>query len=309
MIADNYLNVLAKIIREQVKEPDMMNKLYHIIDEELYSCLKKIKFPSLPELSKRLNQMLYYINGLSLYPELAHKEIICLYGHYTNELIDYVKPEVSINDYSWIENYRIEIPIIIVDSPSIEIDVVSQSFTKVTITKNELELLISESKNNKIAINKLIKFLVFKLPLKNIGKCFLLDNTYKQLTQIYDELIITKIYITAPQEVKYIKPGYISSVDYLYCIKNSEAESYVLKLISNSNVKWIKTINFADIFKNKKAIISFYDIYKYAVSPMINYYNKNIKNITQNLGEITSDLVRNENEMLDDLSEKITQFS
>lgn len=306
MIADNYLNVLAKIMREQVKEPDMMNKLYHIIDEELYLCLKKIKFPSLPELSKRLNQMLYYINGLSLYPELAHKEIICLYGHYTNELIDYVKPEVSINDYSWIENYRTEIPIIIVDSPSIEIDVVSQSFTKVTITKNELELLISESKNTKISINKLIKFLVFKLPLKNIGKCFLLDNTYKQLTQIYDELIITKIYITAPQEVKYIKPGYISSVDYLYCIKNSEAESYVLKLISNSNVKWIKTINFADIFKNKTAIISFYDIYKYAVSPMINYYNKNIKNTTQNLGEITSDLVRNENEILDDLNDQLT---
>ena len=68
MTADNYLNVLAKVMREQVKETDVMNKLYHLVDEELYSCLEQVQFPSTPELSGRLNQMLKFINGLSIYP-------------------------------------------------------------------------------------------------------------------------------------------------------------------------------------------------------------------------------------------------
>ena len=123
MTADNYLNVLAKVMREQVKETDVMNKLYHLVDEELYSCLEQVQFPSTPELSGRLNQMLKFINGLSIYPELINKEIICLYGQYTNKLIDYIKTQINIRNYSWIEDCKTEIPIIINDSSNIELEI------------------------------------------------------------------------------------------------------------------------------------------------------------------------------------------
>ena len=158
MTADNYLNVLAKVMREQVKETDVMNKLYHLVDEELYSCLEHVQFPSTPELSGRLNQMLKFINGLSIYPELINKEIICLYGQYTNKLINYIKTQINIRNFSWIEDCKTEIPIIINDSSNIEleIDIVTSSFTKVSINKSEFELLLSESKKNGVAINQLI---------------------------------------------------------------------------------------------------------------------------------------------------------
>ena len=162
MTADNYLNVLAKVMREQVKETDVMNKLYHLVDEELYSCLEHVQFPSTPELSGRLNQMLKFINGLSIYPELINKEIICLYGQYTNKLINYIKTQINIRNFSWIEDCKTEIPIIINDSSNIEleIDIVTSSFTKVSINKSEFELLLSESKKNGVAINQLIEFFV-----------------------------------------------------------------------------------------------------------------------------------------------------
>lgn len=307
MTADNYLNVLAKVMREQVKETAVMNKLYHLVDEELYSCLEQVQFPSTPKLSGRLNQMLKFINGLSIYPELINKEIICLYGRYTNKLINYIKTQINIRNLSWIEDCKTEIPIIINDSSNIEleIDIVTSSFTKVSINKSEFELLLSESKKNGVAINQLIEFFVIRLTLKNTGKCYLLDNTYKQLTQIYDELITTKIYVANSKEIEHIKPEYIKNVKYL--LYNNSDYQKARKLTVNNNVKLITKINFQEIFENKMAIISFYDIYKYAICPLESYYNESIKNIIQNSDELTNDIIRNENDILKNLSKHFSE--
>lgn len=272
MIADNYLNVLAKIMREQENEFTKLSELYHIVDEELYSCLEKVQFPGSAELSRRLNQMLQFINGLILYPELANKEVICLYDQNTNGLIKYIKSQINTEDYSWIRNFKTQIPIIIMDSPDVKIDIISTSFTKVTITKNELKTLILESENNNVEIDKLIKFLVFKIPLKNINKCFLFDNINEQLTELYDELIVTKMYFTDSQKIKKYK-----------------------------------CINTEDIFKNRVAIISLYDVYKYSVAPVTNYYFNIIKRTKKNINELTQDFIRNQSEELDKLNEEFNE--
>lgn len=313
MIEDNFLSALAKIMREQVKESNMMNNLYHIIDEELYSCLEKVEFPSVPELSKRLDLMLQYINALSLYPELAGREVVSIYGHYTNQLFDNIKTEIKGRDYYFIrQHHNTQIPILVMNAKNVGIEVINSSFSKISLNKDELDILLSQSKSKQIALNKLVKFIVIKMPMKREDKCFILDNTYKQLSEIYNELITTKIYKVSSQDIEYLKPWYFNSMDYILCDKQCAKIIDDKKLLRKSSAIIISEIGQDDVYKNKKAIISFFDIFKYSVCPLSDYYNRNIKNLTDILGELTKDLVRDNSDVLvkfnDDLEEKLGKY-
>lgn len=312
MIEDNFLSALAKVMREQIKESNRMNTLYHIIDEELYSCLEEVQFPSVPELSRRLDQMLQYINALSLYPELCGNEVIAVYGHYTNQLLDDVKAEIKTGDFSWIRKHNMQIPILIMNAKRTEMEAVSTSFSKISINKEEMDLLLSQSMSKHIALNRLIKFIVIRVPMKSKDKCFLLDNRSKQLSELYDELITTKIGKITPQDMEDLKPGEFDSLDYLLCNEQCAKKITKKKLLGNSNTIIISTIEHSGLYKNKKVVISFFDLFKYAICPLEDYYNRNIKSLTDILGELTNDLIRDNNDVLvkfhDDLKEKLGKY-
>ena len=312
MVEDSFLSALAKIMREQVKESDMMNNLYHIVDEELYSCLEKVEFPSVPELSDRLDQMLQYIKALSLYPELASKEVVSIYGHYTNQLFDDIKSEIKGRAFYFVRQHNTQIPILVMYGKSTEIEAITPSFSKVPLNQEEFDLLLSQSKVKHIALNKLVLFFTIKLPMKREDKCFVLDNTYKQLSGFYEELITTKIYKVSPQDIEYLKPWYFSPIDFVLCDKQSEKLIGEKRLMTKSNARIISSILKDEIYTEKKAIISFFDMFKYSVCPLLDYYNRNIKSLTDILGKLTSYLVRDNSDVLikfsDDLRVKLEKY-
>lgn len=312
MIEDNFLSALAKIMREQVKESNMMNNLYHIIDEELYSCLAKVEFSSVPELSERLDLMLQYINALSLYPALVDKEVVSIYGYYTNQLFDDIKSEIKGRAYNFVRQYNTQIPILVISGNKVDIEVITPSYSKISLDKEEFELLLSQSKTRHIALNKLVKFFVIKLPMNREDKCFILDNTYMQLSEIYQELITTKIYKVSSQDVEYLKPWVFNSIDFIICDKQCEKLITDNNLLKQSNAEIICSIAKDNVYKDKKAIISFLDIFMYSVCPLKDYYNKNINRFADILGVLTNDLVREDSDVLlnfyEDLKGKLETY-
>lgn len=306
MIEEEYLSVLSKIMGEESEDNDYMNRLYHIIDEELYSSLEEVKFPSMPELSGRLDQMLLSLNALLICPEILNKEVIAIYNHYTSESFGAVEFELKNKDYRKILKKQTQIPIVLLNSDNLNIEVINNSFARVTLTQREYVILLEQSNKNRIALNRLVKFIVIKVPMNNPNKCYLLDNTYRNLSMLFEELICSRVYKITEADIKYLKPWYFMSMDYLLCGEKEFKKITELGLIDANGIRHIVNLSAGSgVFRDKCAIVSFLDVLMYSVCPMLSYYNNNIKNLENMLTELKNDAIRDENVDLSKFNDEI----
>lgn len=306
MIYDDYLSALAKILAEQTIEDNDVNNLYQLVNEELYNKLEELYFPSMPQLSRRLENLLLSIKGYSVCPEIIGKEVLAVFNHYTNTLIPLITHELEGDNFNWLTSNATQIPIILVDSKEIKIEAVNNFWGKTSITKEEYKLLIRYSNKSKIALNRMIKFFMIAVPLKNHDRCFILDNTYHTATSLLGSVVCKSIYKVWENDVKYLKPNSVYGVEYVLCKK----EEYTLLLennvITESNVKQIENLEeCAEIFTGKCARLSLVDELNYAVSSLLGYYNNNMKECEFKLFRIRDDRVRNDDSYLVNFGEEL----
>ena len=291
---EEFLSLLAKVMNNQVKMPDEINDLYRIIDEELYECLEDVEFPSVPELSDRLELLLKQIRTLSLYPELAHKEVVAISGEHPNRLLSEIKGIIKGKGFSFVRKYDAQIPILVIGTSNSSVEIVNKLYSKIELTKKELELLLSYSISSNISLCNIVEYIVIKTPVKKEDVCFILDNKEKRLSSIYNELIITNACKINSANIDYKTLGSTGPIDYILCNKSISKKICVNNRFSEENgVTILNNIDFESIFSNKRAIISFFDIFKYATVPLIDYYNRNVNGLTELINDIKDDLIRN----------------
>lgn len=302
MEQDYYLKILAKILNTETEESVEINELYDLVEKQLYNTLENVYFPSMPRLSKRLEKLLLSIKAISVCRQLIGKEVITIYGHYTNCLTEFIKKELNISGSNWISVRNLQIPIIILNDAELKIEAVNGSFGVSELKKRDYKMLLIESSAKHVALNKMVKFFIIRMPLSSPDRCFILDNSYHDATYYYDSVICKKIYNVTQEEQEYIKKNTLEGMDYILCQDNVYQFLSKKKYINGS--KQIKSIT-DDFYDGNYVNVIFGDELNYALCNMMEYYNVNIYELSKQKKELEKDIIRDSDKLLSDFCDQI----
>ncbi len=197
-----YLETLAKIMDEEGRfnpneNNDSYDRLYSRIHDDLTAILERSQYPNSPAIIKQTDEILEAISSLYILPELREKAIGLITIHWTNELFRY--------DFfnTWFENnitdtlgkYKTQIPFVVISGDTEGIEVLNYANCRIPISLTEYIHLVTQSGENRIALNRIIQFFILHIPSVRKGKCIVLDNVYGDADKYLSRIISTRILI------------------------------------------------------------------------------------------------------------------
>lgn len=304
---EEYLAILARVLTAQTVEDEGVNNAYQLVDE-LYKTLEDVYFPSMPQLSERLQHTLDSVKGMSICPEVVGKEVWALYNHYTNSVFPDIAFELACTDYQWISDIRSQIPMIILHSDEITIQAVNNFYGKSFLNRDEYEGLMKQSNRNKVALNRMVKFFIVGLPLKNKNKCYVVDNTYREISGIFAAVICNYIYKVNAQDIPYLSDRNFRNMKYVLTSQECYQQLLEKGSLEDNKVQCIKELKDTEPALNHKcANLSFLDEFRFAISPLLAFYNRQIADLEDKAGAIRNDLIRKNNWRLNEFEDEIVK--
>lgn len=187
-----FLTALSKIMDEtaqKVMDPSY-DDYYNFIYKEFLDELEETRYPKGPIIQKRLTAMLEEIEYLYLCPEVKYKTCILFKSRHMDDLFqllgDLFLEQKTVNFYA---KMRTEIPYLIFHTENEGIEVLNYANRRIPISKEEFQILLKLSSENKIALNKIIKHFIIKAPLKYKEQALLFDNLNEGLATQFSSSI------------------------------------------------------------------------------------------------------------------------
>lgn len=294
-----YLSVLAKVMRnnnllDERKDKEKYDKLYYLIHSDLNSKLQKSMYPHTSDIIKMTEDMLDAIEPLYLCPELIAKKCLWVSCHITTNIFDVCKSLFVNQEFTAIfKKIYTQIPLVIVNNDeSDSVEIVNFANIRITLSVNELKFLIIESGRRKIALNKIIQFVIINTKLCDSMLCILADNIYSNAEKMFARAISGRLVYIDEEGVKTIERRRITKNSALLLNKDVLA-----KAADNLCINKHRIILFSDVLEyvNKDIKPVLYGIWEEFTSierQILYYYDNQLVQSKKFLQEVVSDIVR-----------------
>jgi hypothetical protein len=289
-----YMKVLAKVMQTDSNiNKEKFNKLYYMIHSEFYDYLQNSLFPYTSDVFRRCGSIMEALEPLYIFPEIVGKRCLLISSHITTNIFsllkDFFLKHESVLFFSKINT---QIPFIIVNSDKDnKIEVLNFADVRVLLTEQEFELLITESKKRKIALNKVIKYIFYETKIIEPNLCLIFDNIYRELDKIFSCVISKRIAYIEDKDIKNFEKGKLEDFSDLIISDNIVNKLDNLYLKKYSNI--ISNINIDYIRKEVKPVLyGFLEKFLSMEIKIKDYYENQKIKIRTILNDITGDIVR-----------------
>lgn len=192
-----YLSLLSEVMKntnDQKKENNKnFEELYSLVHLTLDKQLRNSMYPDVPNITKEMNRFVESIEPLYLVSEVVGKKCVLISNYCTSDIFktsslfleeDFIRP---------LNRVFTQIPFIIVDSEDCSIEVMNNSDIRIKLTVSDFKSLLIGSSQYKIAINKIIQFIIIRTKLSNDNLCIISDNIYGDGRKLFNNIIDKKI--------------------------------------------------------------------------------------------------------------------
>lgn len=298
-VTSRYLSTLSKIMRNLDTSSSQTNeekydRLYSLIHSELNGKLQESLYPYTSDIIQKTEVMLNTMEPLFLFPEIVGKKCVLISNHITTSVFYTCKTLFDDKKIaSIIGKMNTQIPLIIIHTDENEtIEVLNYANIRSQLSVNELEFLIGESGRRKIALNKIVQFIIVKTKLKDPQLCVIADNIYGNAGKVLWRTISKKIVYIDNEGAKII------SRRQLY--KNSVllmSDEVFNSIAGNPAIKKYRRISFSDIreyVKNevKPVLYGFWEEFISVETQILDYYDKQLLETGNMLKDVVGDVVR-----------------
>lgn len=294
-----YLSILAKVMRnknmhEENRNRDNFDQLYCLIHTEFNSCLQRSMYPYTSDIIQRTEAMLDEMEPLYLCNEIVGKQCLLVSCHITTNIFEICDSLIENKEYvSFFKKIYTQIPFVIVDTKNSDtIEIINYANIRISLSTKEFKFLVIESGKRKIALNKIIQFVIVNTKLRESNLCIIADNIYSNAEKLFFRALSGKLAYVDEEGIKTIgrrKIGKESSV-----LLSEEVYS---NTINDKRVNKYKKVKFAEVEKFVKdnvqtVLYGFWEEYISIETRILNYYDLQLKQSTDTLKEFENDIIR-----------------
>ena len=293
-----YMEVIAKIMqnKKQVRDSSLKNKyneLYTLLNSNLNPLLKNAKYPRTPEVVQKVNSFLDTLEHMCICPEIIGKKTVLISSFYTEKVFSACKNLFCNKDFvSLFNNMGIQIPFLIMSSDDEDsIEVLNYANIRNSLKWEEFHCLIIESRKRKIALNKILKYIVVKTRICDRDTCVISDNIYADAERFFSEMISQRIAYIDKEVLKRRKKNdlkYVSAL--LICEDNIKLSKY----LKYKNSKRISTNEITGYIHNnvRHILYGLIDAFNVIRMQILGYYYNQMAQSKHYLNEVKGDIVR-----------------
>jgi len=297
--AAEYLKVLGKVMRSKgVKTVEIdreeYNKLYYLLHDEFYVELRKSSYPYVADSARKYEEVMSELESLYCCPEIIGKKCVLISMYCTTGIFDIGK-DIFLNGRltKQMKNLFTQIPLIIVDSPKEdEVDIINYANERISLSVRELRLLVIESNKRKIALNKIIQYVIIKTQIFDPNLCIVSDNIYGKCNNLFLRSISQRIMILDSKRIKRIDKRHLMQVSALMV-----ADEIASSVRNKSCFRGIPVISFNELidYITNETYLTLYGIWEAfaaVATQIVGYYRNQNKQVKALLQAVTGDIVR-----------------
>ena len=294
-----YMGILAKVMQNTkisknklANHIDEYNELYYLIYSKLNDKLKKSLFPYASEILRKTDNMLNSMESLFIFPEVLEKKSLLVSCYTTTNVFEIFKSLFVYKDFiSSFNRVYTQIPIVIVNTDDDNrVEIINFANVRIPLSFKELKFLIIESGRRKIALNKIIKFIIVKTKLVEEDLCIISDNIYSDAETIF--------WRTVSKSIAYIDDRGLKSIEKRKLNKYSAllmSNDTLLKMSESLNLKEYRCISFnemKDYVKNEVHLVvyGFLDEFISVETQIMEYYESQLYSTKSMLDEVIRDI-------------------
>ncbi len=251
-------------------------------------------YPYSSDIIQKVEDMMDAMESLYICPEIIGKKCMLVSNHITTHIFSVCKDLFLDQNYiSLFRKLYTQIPIIIVDDDDDNnIEILNYANARVKLSFNEFKFLVIESGKKKIALNKIVQFVVVKTKLKDSQLCIIADNIYANAEKIFGRVISHKLAYVDEEGVKAIAKRYLK--DFTALLLSDEVK---MSSANNEAIKDYRCINFesiSDFVKNEvfPVLYGFFDEFLSVETQIMDYYEKQLIQSKSVVKEVVGDIVR-----------------
>lgn len=294
-----YLTILAKVMRNKNLSEDGLDKekyirLYFLIHSELNSKLQKSIYPHTSDIIQRTEDMLDAIEPLYLCHEIVGKHCLLISSHITTNIFEVCKTLFENQELvSTFKKIYTQIPFVIVDTNEADtVEVLNYANIRITLSISELKFLIIESGRRKIALNKIIQFVIVKTKLKDSTLCIIADNIYSNAEKMFGRVISRRLVYIDKEGANTIEKRRIGTKSTLIM-----SDDVFASTMNNPSINKYKRILFNEIDEYVKnevnpVLYGFWEEYTSIETQITDYYENQLSQTKSTLQEVVGDIVR-----------------
>ena len=297
--AAKYLSVLAKVMRNkslpgESENRDNYNKLYYLIHTELNGSLRCSMYPNISDIIQRTQDMLDAMEPLYLCSEIIGKQCLYVSCHITTGVFEVCNSLMENKEYiSLCKKLYTQIPFIIFDTDSTDsIEIINYANIRIPLDFHEFEFLVRESGKRKVALNKVVQFVIVHTKLKDSSLCIIADNVYSNAEQLFSRVISRKLVFVDEEGLNTIEKRKIGGDDTLLL-----SEKLFLDTVNDSRLEKFDRVAYNNIEsfvkKNVQPVLyGFWEEYVSIETQIMEFYETQIIQSKDTLQEVVGDIVR-----------------
>lgn len=195
-----YMEVLAKVMRnnnsvDHKVNKEQYNKLYYMVNSSLKEQLKNSTYPFAPETFQKYENVLKSIEQLYICPEIVNKKTVLISNYITTSVFTICSNVFMDQKFiSELRHIRTQIPFLIVNEENEGIiEVLNYANVRVSLTVPEFRCLVLESGKRKIALNKIVQYILLRTKLFARDVCIISDNIYSTAQHLFSRMTSQRI--------------------------------------------------------------------------------------------------------------------
>ena len=294
-----YLSILAKVMRnkcslEENKIRESYDKLYYLIHTRLTEILQISMYPYTSDVVQRTENMLKAMESLYSCNEIIEKKCLWVSSYITTDIFEICGSLMESSDFtSLFKKIHTQIPLVIVDTNGIDyIEVVNYANIRIMLSASEFTFLVIESGKRKIALNKVVQFIIVHTKMKDSSLCIISDNLYLHAEQLFARALSGRLV--------YLDDDGINGINKRKAVKKASlllSEKNYLDAINNPNVNKYDIVrideieNFVSSYV-KPVLYGFWEEWISIEMKIIEYYESQLEQSKSILQEVIGDIVR-----------------
>ena len=294
-----YLSILAKVIRNKClsgenKNRENYDKLYYLIHTELTENLQKSMYPYTSDIIQRIEDMLDAMEPLYLCNEIVGKKCLWVSSYITTNIFEICSSLMESREFTALfKKIYTQIPFVIVDTNETDyIEVVNYANVRIMLSASEFRFLVIESGRRKIALNKVVQFMIVHTKMKDSSLCIISDNVYSHAEQLFARALSGRLVyldekgINTIEKRKVVRTAslLLSEKNYSDTVNNPQVNKY-------DRVRIGEIENFVSSYV-KPVLYGFWEEYASIEMQIIEYYESQIEQSKSILQEVIGDIVR-----------------
>ena len=294
-----YMGILSKVMQNTKISKNKIsnhieeyNELYYLIYSQLNDKLKKSSFPYASEIVRKTDNMLNSMESLFIFPEVLEKKSLLVSCCTTTNVFEIFKSLFVYKDFiSSFNRIYTQIPIVIVNTDDDNrVEIINFANLRISLSFKELKFLIIESGRRKIALNKIIKFIIVKTKLIEEDLCIIADNIYSDAEIIFWRTVSNSIAYIDDSDLKSIEKRNLNKYSALLM-----SDDTLLKMSESLNLNEYRCISFNemnDYVKNEvhPVVYGFLDEFISVETQIMEYYESQLYSTKSMLDEVIRDI-------------------